>query len=61
MEKTALFHGLLRIEPVPIHAVPLALRPAAARAVKAANGPAPDRGSLALVRVYRGLKDKANA
>jgi hypothetical protein len=41
VQEVPLFHGLLRVEAVLEHSVALALRPAPARSVEAANRPAP--------------------
>src|SRR6266550_2894692 len=56
-KEVPLFHGLLRVEAVLEHSVALALRPAPARSVEAANRPAPDgRGLAPLARVLRGCR-----
>jgi hypothetical protein len=56
-KQAPLFLSLVRVEPVSISSVRLALRRSTARAVEAAHCPAPHRGSLApLARALRGCR-----
>src|SRR5262249_19867858 len=56
-KQAPLFLSLVRVEPVLISSVRLALRRSATRTVEAAHGPAPHRGSLApLARALRGCR-----